>query len=248
MLTEKRTDFELKNVFDDTLGKEVFRKTKQGLSINYQDVISGRKNILTISPPIFEYNSRIGVHDTIVPEKLKEISTQIVTAGGNKNESNKINKFLADIEPQIAESDVFDELALFFCNDAGLLLHGYQPHTFLRIFVDKAAEERTIQRKANKDFQDYSLTELERKILISLHIDLADIEMISRRIVLNLKSKFPSSSTFPTSSIHREIYAFEARLLSKDSKARACSKFTFEKLYEKGKLKKLQAQSNTEMC
>ena len=45
-----------------------------------------KENCLTISPPIFEYNSKIGIHDTVVPEKLKEIVNYLQTNGTEKKE------------------------------------------------------------------------------------------------------------------------------------------------------------------
>ena len=98
-----KVNLNLENVFDDVLGKEVYARINRGASRCYQDVISGDKKNLTLWPPVFQYNSRIGVHDTIVPETLVEIAQQLKSKRINSSEVKKIERFLEDIQPQIAE-------------------------------------------------------------------------------------------------------------------------------------------------
>ena len=137
-----RTNQNLENIFDDELGKKVFDRMKKGAKLNYEDQLTGKRNGLTISPQLFQYNSQIGVHDTVVPEKLVGILDVFGKTGTNKTEVKKINKFLEQLQPQIAECDTFNELTVFFCKEKGIFLHGYEPLRFLKVFVDAAEEKR----------------------------------------------------------------------------------------------------------
>ena len=222
----------IEEVFDGNIGKDVFSKIRQGtLRTNFQKTYDNKKCCLKISPPLFEYNSKIGIHDTVVPEKLKEIVELLKLTETGKKEMNKIKKFLADIEPQIAESDIFDELAIFFCNERGILLHGYQPRAFLKVFVDMAADYR--RRSKTKGYQ---LTDLERKILVALNIQIKEVEAIADEVVVKLKNQHPTMTAFPTSMIHKQINGMNFRHLPPDFKGVASNKFRFRKSYPSKKL------------
>ena len=85
---------DLEKVFDDELGKEIFSKMKEGAAKNYEDLISRERSNILILPPVFQYNKRIGMHDTVVPEKLQKICDQLRSKGNNSNQVKKIQNFL----------------------------------------------------------------------------------------------------------------------------------------------------------
>ena len=229
-------NLDLENIFSGNVGQTVFSKIRQGSRTpNFEKTYHSKNNSLKICPPIFEYNSKIGIHDTIVPEKLREISDLLKSSKTNTNDINKIRKFLADIEPQIAESDVFDELVLFFYNHRGIILHGYQPRNFLKVFVDIAADNR--KRAKSKDRK---LTELEKKILFALNIKIEDVEATADKIVTELKYEGPTINSFSTSKIHEKINELEFRHLPPDFKGTALNKFKYKKSYSQTNVEDLK--------
>ena len=116
---EPPLEHNLEKIFDSEFGKTTFSKMKEGSMKNYNDLTRGENKSMLILPPVFQYNKRIRIHDTVVPQRLQEICNQLRMEGNDNNQVKRIQNFLADIQPQIAECDIFDELALFFYNENG---------------------------------------------------------------------------------------------------------------------------------
>ena len=124
--------------------EEIFRGEKR----NYESILNGNKQALTVIPSIYTFNNNIGVHDTIPTDALGQIADNIKE--NNSKEHKKIDKFLNQIQWQVSEWDVFDEISLFFSKCSGLAVCGYEPKHFLRVFVKDAEKERRKLEKEGK--------------------------------------------------------------------------------------------------
>ena len=200
----------------------------KGEKRNYGAILDGKSDQLTTIPSIYEFNETVGVHDTMDPGTLKNIAN--IIKDQNPKEHAKINKFLSQINWQISEYGIFDEVALFFSNCFGILISGYEPKHFLRVFVKDAEEQR---RKMEKIGQHCGyLTTQEQNVLKALNIEPKHVFDISVNILNSLSSNNTGSS-YSTTSIHKAINETENILFTKEAKELAKTKFRRFKQYDK---------------
>ena len=216
-----RTKNSLENVFITAKQKQLLKKVESEEKRNYERIVNGEEKELVVSPPMFQFNSKIGLHETIEQHTIQDIFHKIKNQ--DPNEAEEINKFLKDIKWQIAEWDIFNELVIFFSQKQGVMVNGYETHNFLKPFVKEAED----YRKQNSGLKD--LTDLEKQILQALNIDLSDVNDAADGIVNELAQLFPGP-TFLTSDIHSEIKKSSHKLLTKDAKNKAKNKFKNKKV------------------
>ena len=231
----------VEKIFTGAKEKQLFTELAHGENKNYGDAIEGKKTNLSVLPTLYEFNRNLGVHDTMNPDVLETIANELKQE--HSKESNKINKFLDHMKWQVAEWEVFDELALFFADEPGLLLSGYDPKQFLSIFVNEAEQER--KRTTKLGIKHASLSELEKRILRSLNIETQDVKEIENEIMGHLKL-LKDSAQFSTTSIHTAINQLSAVLFSKDAKEFAKSKFKMVRNYNEEDIKRLKESNRKE--
>ena len=65
---------DLQNIFQDDFAREVFNRSQLGMQRNYSGITDGTRKSLTIIPPVYGFNSRIGTHDVMNQELLQEVN------------------------------------------------------------------------------------------------------------------------------------------------------------------------------
>ena len=222
-------------IFTGDKENEVFREINQGEQRNYGDSLKRKKINLSVLPTLYEFNKNLGVHDTMNPDVLEQIAEELKKE--QPKESDKINKFLGHIKWQVAEWEVFDELALFFANEPGLLLSGYDPKQFLSIFVKQAEQER--QKHEKLGIKHANLSELEKRILRSLNIETRDVTEVENKLMDQLKA-LENNTTFSTSSIQDAIDNLNTKFFSKEAKDFAKTKFKTVRTYNEEDTERLK--------
>ena len=60
------------NIFDNPEEQKIFRTALEGMNRNYPEILNGKEKNMFYCPSAFNFDSRIGVNETSVPEALEK--------------------------------------------------------------------------------------------------------------------------------------------------------------------------------
>ena len=169
------------NIFTDPNEEKIFLKALRGMHDKFPDTLNGSKKTMSMFPEMFDYDSRIKIHNPVIVELLDEMK-------GTQNDFNEIQKFIKLIKPQAAEELVFNSLSRFFYNHRGMFLHSLKLDQYMKIFLDLSTQER----KNNKG--GCHLTSLEDKIAAALQITEESLDAPADYVIGFLKKSQPIAS------------------------------------------------------
>ena len=120
------------------------------------------KNFLNIKPVYFNKPSKLEAFKYLEKQNLHKNPS---ARESDNKELQKITAFFKKINPQRTEEEIFTDLIFSLGSHRGLLLHGYQPLQFLRVFVDEADKTRNKIRKTKGGAINFTLADIEKNIL-----------------------------------------------------------------------------------
>ena len=166
--------------FDSQDEQKIFRKSLEGMNLNYPEILKGQEKNMFYCPTAFNFSSRIGIDESSVPDALDEMKISLESKQHLSKEDSenlkKIRKYLEKLRPELAEQEFVDALACFFYKNRGIFIHSMKLDDHLKVLTNKARD----YRRQNKGM-GFELTDFEKKLLKQLNIsnqtliDIADI-------------------------------------------------------------------------
>ena len=155
--------------FDSEDEQKIFRKSLEGMNLNYPEILKGQEKNMFYCPTAFNFSTRIGIDESSVPDTLDEMkisleSKQHLSKQDNEN-LKKIRSHLEKLRPELAEQEFVDALACFFYKNRGIFIHSLKLDDHLKVLTNKARE----YRRQNKDI-GFEFTDFEKKLLKQLSI------------------------------------------------------------------------------
>ena len=155
--------------FDSEEEQKIFRKSLSGMNSNYPEILNGKEKSMFYSPASFNFDSRIKDNESCVPDALDEMQVSFQTKHNltSKEAANlkKIQDHLRKLRPQLAEQEFVDELACFFYQQRGILIHSLKLDEHLKVLTNRARE----YRRQNKNIE-FAFIDFEKKLTEELNI------------------------------------------------------------------------------
>ena len=173
--------------------QKIFRKSLEGMRMNYLEILERQKNNMFYCPTSFNFSSRIGEKESCVPDALDKMKSSLeLNPNLTRKETQKLKKIrdhLQKLRPELAEQEFVDALACFFYNTRGIFIHSLQFDGHLKVLTNKARE----YRKQNKSI-GFVLTDFEKKLAEQLNIPSQTLVDTADTIVTHLLTKPKASN------------------------------------------------------
>ena len=192
--------------FDSQDEQKIFRKSLEGMNLNYPEILKGQEKNMFYCPTAFNFSSRIGTDESSVPDTLDEMKISLGSkkhlSRKDKENLEKIRKYLEKLRPELAEQEFVDALACFFYKNRGIFIHSLKLDDHLKVLTNKARD----YRRQNKGI-GFELTDFEKKLLKQLNISNQTLVDIADIVVTHLlkKSKANNMATINGKSIRDSI-------------------------------------------
>ena len=212
---------------------DIFRVALQGMERNYPTILNGQQKHLMRCPTAFNYDSRIKSNESSVPETLekrKKILEENVNRNVQEEKDLKVIKdHLSRIQPQISEGEVFTAFEKFFHNQRGILIHSFKLDSHLKVFIDKAYQEKT-----SNDDSSFKFSPLEQRIANALNIEMQELQAEGMAVLERLNPVMDKSKDGLVNGF--QIHKIIDETLIGDVRSKAKSKFHMTKEYTKGQI------------
>ena len=227
------------NIFQDDASKALLLQCSKGVNRDFYDVNDDIPAKLIITPQVYQFNSQVGTHEIMEPKMLDDIAREIEkhknystepqsnsSYAYKRKDIDRIKRLLTDLKPQTTEASVFMELALYFCNQKGVMIHSFQPGQTLKVFVEEAALHRKRMGCTFSSSVKSGLSNMEENIMKSLNVEIMELEKMTTEIINRLKPRSNEHDDYSTSEIHTAINSFKLpKSYSKEFPNKAKSKF-----------------------
>ena len=174
----------IRKIMKSKEGKKIFDENRKRTRKEYPKVYSQKQGSLIAFPPFFTFDSRIKETTTFSEQDLE----RRVKEGDVKDEDELtfIQKLLKTASPQLGEGHILSAVLHKFYHHSGFLINGYEPNSYLKVFVEMAKQLRNQQKSSPASFV---LTDLENDILDAMNIDVSKMNQEISSWVAELKGK-----------------------------------------------------------